>query len=458
MSRKRSERPKRQSRERRRRPAVQAAAGPESLHSLAELNLVNRAVELPAAGHTRQLRQAALLEVQQQRGNRYAQRWLGTAGTVVQRACPPDCPRTPERPVPGLPDDVVIQVEDAIKAGSRQLAIDLVAGELVRQGRISLGDIDGGQMRYDSSMSDEGHTTQWWDKDPTRFSDAKLLPSEVRIGPSAFSSVPWLYTAIIHEWRHVQQFKTPLSMPDKDAANESDAYLHGIEQAWASGLTTDEVLELWQRLNDDHWSRLADPTVKALLQPRYDAAKAYVDSLRVSGSAPRIYHRLVFAQLFFKTGSAELDSKANDEIARIVGEVQPFRADHPDYDLRFTFTGFASPRWKHPKHGAMPAELNQALSEERAENSLAQVRNAFHAEGSGACDFRVESCLAPEMTVDDPTWDSAAGGKGAAPALAEGRDVNSDDPLDRRVDVEVEYSSGPMVPTQPPAFLGGGGS
>jgi hypothetical protein len=59
--------------------------------------------------------------------------------------------------------------------------------------------------------------------------------------------------------------------------------------------------------------------------------------------------------------------------------------------------------------------------------------------------------------VDDPTWDSLAHGQGSGPALAEGRDLNSDDQQDRRVDILVEFSPGPRVPTQPPGWLGGGG-
>jgi hypothetical protein len=403
------------------------------------------------------LRQAQTLQLQRQYGNAVAQRLLSIPVTAVQRDCPPDCPGVPERPVPGLPDDVNIQVEDAIKASNHQEAINLVVGELARQGRVNLAELDGGQMRYDTSISDEGHTTSYWDKDPATHPDAKLLPFGVKIGPSALASVPWLYATVIHEWRHVQQFRVPQAMADRNAATEVDAYLHGIEQAWASGLTTEEVQELWHRLNDDHWRYITDAGIKAALQPRYDSAKTYVDSLNSSGRAPRVYQRLAFVQVFFATGRAELDSAANDEVAILVEQANLLRADHPDYDLRFTLTGFASPRWKHPRRGEIPAELNQALSLQRAENTLAQVQNAFHAAGDGACDFRIQTCLSPEVTVDDPTWDSLATGRGAEPALAEGRDLNSDDQQDRRVDVAVEFSPGPRVPTQPPAWLGGGG-
>jgi outer membrane protein OmpA-like peptidoglycan-associated protein len=413
---------------------------------------------LPTYGTTRSLRQTAALKMQQQYGNGFVQRLLLPLPiTAIQRDCPPDCPRQPERPVPGLPDEVNIQAEDAIKAGNQQTAINLVVGELARQGRINLAELDGGQMRYDTGMSDEGYTKSFWDKDPATHPDAKLLPFKITIGPSALASVPWLYVTVIHEWRHVQQFRVPKTIADKNAAHEVDAYLYGIEQAWASGLTTEEVQELWNRLDNDHWSRITDAGIKAALQPRYDAAKAYVESLVASGSVPRVYQRLTFVQIFFATGRAQLDSAANEEVAAMVERANLLRTDHPDYDLRFTFTGFASPRWKHPRRGEIPAELNRALSRQRAENTLAQVQNALRADGDGACDFRIQTCMAQEVTVDDHTCDSLVAGRGAEPALVEGRDLNSDDQQDRRVDVEVELSSGSRVPTKPPAWLGGGG-
>jgi outer membrane protein OmpA-like peptidoglycan-associated protein len=403
------------------------------------------------------LTQTAVLQWQRQQGNAFVQRWLANSSGVLQRDCPPDCPREPRRRVPGLDDDLVIEIEDAIDGGSHQAAIDLVVNALAGQGRLNPAELEHGTMRYGASMTDEGHTTTYWDKDPVLHPDARLLPFEVTVGPAAFASVPWLYATVIHEWRHVQQFRVPRSMADKDAASESDAYLHGIEQAWASGLTTEEVLELWNRLNDDHWPRITDPGVKGALQARYDAAQAYVNSFISSGPAPRIYHRLEFGQVFFTTGSSTLDSAANDAIEQLVTQVSIFRGEHPDYDLRFTLAGFASPRWRHPERGAMPAELNLALSQTRAENTLAQIQNAFHAEGDGACDFRIQSCQSEEVMVDDPTWDSVASGEGSEPALAEGRDLNSDDQQDRRVDITVDYSPGPRVPTRPPDFMGGGG-
>jgi len=407
---------------------------------------------------THTLTQTAVLQWQRQHGNAFVQRQLTNGVADIQRDCPPDCPREPRRRVPGLSDDLVIQIEDAIDGGSHQNAINLVVNELAGQGRLDTSQLESGTMVYGSSMTDEGRTTTYWDKDPVLHPDARLLPFDVKVGPAAFSSVPWLYATVIHEWRHVQQFRVPQSMADKDAANETDAYLHGIEQAWASGLTTEEVQELWERLNRDHWPRITDAGVKSALQPRYDAAQAYVNSLNSSDLAPRVYQHLSFMQLFFGTGSAELDSTANDELEHLVNQAQDFRTEHPDYDLRFTLTGYASPRWRHPERGAMPADLNLALSQERAENALSQLQNAFNADGDGACDFRIQSCMAEEMMVDDPTWDSLTMGEGAGEAIAEGRDLNSDDQQDRRVDITVAFSPGPQVPTRPPDFLGGGGS
>ncbi|PIE79678.1 MAG: hypothetical protein CSA11_11225 [Chloroflexi bacterium] len=402
--------------------------------------------------------QTAVLQWQRDHGNAFVQQQLARGMPDLQRDLPPNCPREPRRRVPGLPDNVVIQIEDEIGNSNHQSAIDLVVNQLASQGRIDTSQLDGGTMRYGASMTDEGLTTTYWDKDPVQHPDARLLPFVVTVGPSAFSSVPWLYATIIHEWRHVQQFRVPQSMANRDAATEADAYLNGIEQAWASGLTTEEVQELWERLTRDHWPRITDPGVKASLQARYDAAQAYVNSLITSDLAHRIYQQLTTAQVFFATGSSELDSTANDEIEQLIQRVQKFRNEHPDYDLRFMLAGFASPRWRHPEWGAMPKDLNLALSQARAESTLNQIQNTFYAEGDGACDFHIQSCLSEEVLVDNSTWDSLAVGEGSEPAIAEGRALHSDEQQDRRVDIRVAYSPGARVPTRPPDFLGGGGS
>lgn len=407
--------------------------------------------DLPAHATSQSLRQAQLAQMQRHAGNGFVNRKLGEETAVIQRY------RDPVRPVPGMSNIAVVQAEDAIAAGTRQKAIDIVLAELAAQGRINTAELDGGTMRYTSSMSDEGHTISYWSKDPAKYPDAKLLPFEVKIGPSAFASVPWLYATVIHEWRHVQQFRVPKAMADRNAATEVDAYLNGIEQAWESGLTTEEVKELWTRLHDDHWITITDPGVKANLQPRVNAAKAYVDSLTFSGPVSRIYHNLSFVQLFFATGSAELDATANAELAYLVSEVQAHLSTNYDDDLRFRITGFASPRWRHPARGAMPEDLNHALSKNRADNTLEQIRNIFQADLAGSCDFTIQTCVGDEVMVDDITWDSLAHGAGATPALAEGRALNSDDQQDRRVEVKVDYSPSPMRATRPPAWLGGGG-
>lgn len=383
--------------------------------------------------------------------NRLVQRYLQALGSIVQRT------RDPRRPVPALANDLVVQVEDELAAGRAQAAINLVVNAVASQGRIDLTQLDGGIMRYDSSMGDEGHTTGYWDKDPARHPDAQPLPAEVKIGPPALASVPWLYSAVIHEWRHVQQFRVHQPFPERSIATEVDAYLHNIEQAWASGQNTDELLELWRRLNEDWWKDLTDPTVIAAFLPRYNAAKAYVEGHVASGPVKRPYQLLLETQIFFATGSAELDSVANDEIALAVEQVQDFLASQTDADVRFTLTGFASPRWKHLARGAAPADLNQALSEERVKKTQEQLRNAFRMDGSGACDFRVQTCVGTIASTLNPAEEAQVHGAGSAAALAEGRGNTSDEQQDRRVDIRVEYSPGPAAPTRPPALLLGAG-
>lgn len=369
---------------------------------------------------------------------------------VVQRY------RDPERRVPALTDSLVVQVEDEIAAGHRQNAINLVVNTLVGQGRINLAHVDGGRMRYDSGMSDEGDTVGYWDKDPALHLDAKPLPSEVKIGPPAFASVPWLYSTIIHEWRHLKQFRVHSPFPDRHIAIEVDAYLNGIEQAWASGQNTTELNDLWQRLNDDWWPNLTDAGTIAMFQPRYDAAQQYVERHQFSGDeVEREFTFMLMTQLFFETGSAELGSDANDLIADTVQQVQDFLDLYSEYDIRFTITGHASPRWKHPGAEATATALNEALSEERAKNTQEQLSNAFQVGDGGTCDFRIQSCVADGLSIEDPAADASVDGVGDSEALDAGRDMESDEQKDRRVEIEVEYSAGPTVDSEPPAILGG---
>ncbi|MGQ9677141.1 MAG: eCIS core domain-containing protein [Chloroflexota bacterium] len=241
-------------------------------------------------------RATAVLALQRTHGNAYVNRMLGVgkarraAGAgLVDGVCKPprSLPLIRRQPVagvpvcqsvPGLPDALVGNL-DLLVGGTdpagRQQAVDSLVNYLIMQGQIDPFLIENGRVRYDPSLSDEGHTQQWYEKMPN--GDTKALPSTVRVGPPAFSSVAWLYTVILHEYEHARQFAILQSVPGGQANREVDAYLSSIEMAQMSGLGPEEVSELWQRLNE--WWPELDDTTKEVYQARYNAAENYVVGL-----------------------------------------------------------------------------------------------------------------------------------------------------------------------------------
>lgn len=222
------------------------------------------------------------LQLQRTYGNAFVQRLL--APRMIQCETPSVVPASEaapvSQPVPGLPGELVTKCEQLIAAGdarSRQEAVDLIVNQLAGTGEIDLSIIDGRRMRYDPSMGDEGHTRGWWESTPD--GGARPLPSTIEIGPPAFQSVSWLFTAIDHEWQHTFQYQTLECKEESETAHEVDAYLRGIEKAQQTGASVDEVLELWRRLRDEQWIEIKSPSLRALYQSRYDAAEIYLNSL-----------------------------------------------------------------------------------------------------------------------------------------------------------------------------------
>lgn len=253
-----------------------------------------------------QLRSQLVTDIQRHHGNRHVQHLLGEtvsadnrsdatidsalnqsiSPTKVQRQPSEEAPVS--QPVPGLPNAIVVQVEKDIAVGtpaSRQDAIDVIVAELAARGEVDRALMDKQRMFFDPALLDEGDTKSWWED--TSEGGAKPLPSTVKIGPPAFASVSWLYTTILHEARHAVQFQQLSSEPDKQAANEVDAYLTSIEAAAKTGANAAEILELWRRLRDDWWIDITDPAVIDRFQSRYDAAEAFVNSKTPSTRSPQ---------------------------------------------------------------------------------------------------------------------------------------------------------------------------
>lgn len=185
---------------------------------------------------------------------------------------------------PGLTAAVGTRAREALAANRRQEALNLVVDELVTAGVINRALLRGGRMRYDPGLAGEGAATV----PRFRLVNGRRVanPTRVRLGPSAFrGGLPLLYSSILHEYRHVEQFQRiysaaePLSGQNDwlEDRQEVDAYLHEIENARTTGMFADprQMREAWRRLHAEHWINV-DRAGRRILNDRYTAAHAIV--------------------------------------------------------------------------------------------------------------------------------------------------------------------------------------
>lgn len=201
----------------------------------------------------------------------------------------------PYHPSPKIPDmdvDVVKSAEKAMASSKFQEAIDILLKEAVAINRVNLALLEGGTMKFDSTLKQEGEA-----QDPTRDSEGNAAPVKVLIGPPAFKQgVSWLYSTLLHEYTHVQQMQSfkanmPVTMrnmssdPGQRNAGEVEAYAFEITHATSTGLNTSPklVAELWGRLCNAFSFMM--PFTKKRMEPiarkALDAAKKVVGSLKL---------------------------------------------------------------------------------------------------------------------------------------------------------------------------------
>ncbi|MGH3869963.1 MAG: hypothetical protein ACRDSR_00360 [Pseudonocardiaceae bacterium] len=185
---------------------------------------------------------------------------------------------------PGLTAAVATRARTALAANRRQEAVNIIVDALVEDGTIDRALLRGGRIRYDAGLGQEGAATI----PRFRLVEGRRVanPTRVRIGSTAFGrGLPWLYSSIIHEYRHVEQFQQtnsaerPLSGHNDwlAARQETDAYLHEIENARTTGLFADarQMRETWRRLHEEHWIGV-DRAGRRVVNERYIAAHAIV--------------------------------------------------------------------------------------------------------------------------------------------------------------------------------------
>jgi hypothetical protein len=191
--------------------------------------------------------------------------------TVGEAHGPTTVQRRPE--VPGLSKSAEATAKPLLSgsAADKQKAVDIVFAELKKKGRIGvpLAKLDGKKVHYDAAVAGEGLTSTTYD------ASGKPTSCRVAIGDAAFSSLPWLYSSIIHELKHAQQrLAVKLSKLASSAMRETEAYAVEILKAHQSGVITDKARmeDLWTRLHDDHWVNITVAKEKKRMQSKVKKA------------------------------------------------------------------------------------------------------------------------------------------------------------------------------------------
>jgi hypothetical protein len=172
-----------------------------------------------------------------------------------QSKTPSAQPSRPD-PVPGLGPVRTQDVEDLIKAADFQGAIDTLVGYKYMDYEIDFNLLADKKMTFDPQLTASDGTTSMpsWD-----FVSGKAVPPKVRIGPSAFSSVSYLYSVIMHEYQHVlwqqtlahQGISNLAHQQGFESPDEVEAGAWEILHATETGLARlpDKIADIWKNLN-----------------------------------------------------------------------------------------------------------------------------------------------------------------------------------------------------------------
>jgi hypothetical protein len=188
--------------------------------------------------------------------------------------------------VPGLGPEKTSKVEELIKtkdAKKIQEAVNLI----VQYGGGPAGsNIDSSllvdrKMEYDPTITSEDAVSEMprWD-----YIKNKAEPRKVRIGQNSFSSVPYLYSVIMHEYQHVlwnqslknQEIGRETHEEGRQGGgmytSEVEAYAWELLHAEESGLfkIPEKIAGVWRNLNDEFW--IMEPAAQAKMRPMVQRA------------------------------------------------------------------------------------------------------------------------------------------------------------------------------------------
>jgi hypothetical protein len=239
----------------------------------------------PETSSGRQLISHELAHVVQQLG--------GTPALHRQPAKPPPKPPVADK-VPGLGPARTKEVEDLIQANDRAGAVDTLVNYKAMDSEIDLNLLANKKMTYDAGVTASDATTGMprWDyvSNPP-----KAEPCTVKIGPSAFSSVSYLYSVIMHEYQHVLWQQTLANQkisdlvhqqPNVEAPDEARAGSWELLHAKESGLASmpEKIAQIWKNLNETFWNldQQGQTSERALVTRAYQKAKEYVKGTQVT--------------------------------------------------------------------------------------------------------------------------------------------------------------------------------
>jgi len=204
--------------------------------------------------------------------------------------------------VPGLGPEKRAKVEELIKAKDIQGAIDMIVqfGGGAGGSKIDRNLLVDGKMTYDPGMTVEDGVTEMpgWHYPKGKEKEGEATPGKVRIGQPAFSSVPYLYSVIMHEYQHVlwnqseknQEIgKETHEFPRQGGGmytSEAEAYAWELLHATESGLSQipEKLAGVWRNLNEEYW-KLDPAAQKAMLPkvlPALAEAKRFVKGTKVT--------------------------------------------------------------------------------------------------------------------------------------------------------------------------------
>lgn len=127
----------------------------------------------------------------------------------------------------------------------------------------------------------------------------------------------------------------------------------------------------------------------------------------------------------FPTGSADIPGDQYRTVIEIARRVALWVGQNPGGEILFEIVGQASPRWRHPKAGEIPEDLNRKLSVERARNVRGALEGAWWGTGGESGEFRENGQEGPPLELTEER--AKVEGAGSLRARSEGKDPDNDD-------------------------------